>query len=74
MTIIPESKEPRLHHVGQTFLVITRKDEHSGVEVKNYQGLNQTDLFSQQLVFSPSMFDDHMPGGYDFIFNGLSLF
>lgn len=71
VTIIPESKEPRLHHVGQTFLVITRKDEHSGVEVKNYQGLNQTDLFSQQLVFSPSMFDDHMPGGYDFIFNGI---
>ena len=68
---IPLSKEPYLHHVGETFLVIKRKDDNSDAEVKNYQGLNQTDLFSQQLLFSPSMFDDHMPEGYDHIFKGL---
>ena len=67
---IPDSKEPYLHHVGQTFLVITRAKNKAEVEVTNYQGLNQTDLFSQQLIFSPTMFDDHMPGGYDYIFDG----
>ena len=71
MSNIPLSKEPYLHHVGETFLVIKRKDDNSDAEVKNYQGLNQTDLFSQQLLFSPSMFDDHMPEGYDHIFKGL---
>ena len=48
-----------------------RKGENTSVEVKNYQGLNETDHFSQQLTFNPSMFDDHMPGGYDYIFKGL---
>ena len=69
---IPSSKEPYLHHVAETFLVIRRKDENPVVEMKNYQGLNETDYFSQQLIFNPSMFDDHMPGGYDYIFEGLS--
>jgi len=68
---IPQSKEPYLHHVGQSFLVMTRKDAETDVEVKNYQGLNETDVFSQKLLFSPSMFDDHMPEGYDFIFKGI---
>eukprot|EP00092_Neocalanus_flemingeri_P009884 GFUD01010653.1.p1 GENE.GFUD01010653.1~~GFUD01010653.1.p1 ORF type:complete len:626 (+),score=162.41 GFUD01010653.1:56-1933(+) len=68
---IPSSKEPYLHHVAETFLVIRRKDESSGVEVQNYQGLNETDKFSQKLTFNPSMFDDHMPGGYTYIFEGL---
>lgn len=70
---IPVCKEPYLHHVGESFLVIRRPDENSGVEVKNYQRLNETDLFSRQLLFNPSMFDDHMPGGYDYIFKDIGL-
>ena len=70
MSNTPQSKEPYLLHVGQSFLAITRKDLQADVEVKNYQGLNETDVFSQKLLFSPSMFDDHMPEGYDFIFKG----
>merc|ERR1719357_891928 len=67
---IPKSKEPNLHHIGHSFLVIRRKDDQQ-LKTQIYHGLNQTDIFSQQLLFSVSMFDDHMPGGYNYIFENV---
>ena len=67
---IQESTDPYLHHVGHTLLVFSRQDEDSDLEVKIYQGLNETKLFSQQIMFRPSMLYDHISSGYDFIFKG----
>ena len=35
-----------------------------------YEGLGQTDLYAKELRFSTSMFDDHMPWGYNSLFTG----
>ena len=67
---IQESTDPYLHHVGHTLIVFSRQDEDSDLEVKIYQGLNETKLFSQQIMFRPSMLYDHISSGYDFIFKG----
>ena len=73
MKNIQESTDPYLHHVGQTLLVFSRQDDDSDLEVKIYQGLNQTKLFSQQIMFRPSMLYDHISSGYDFIFKGKTI-
>ena len=71
---VEDSRDPYLHHVGQTFLVFTREDEDSDVEVTIYQGLNETKLFSQEIIFRPSMLLDHISSGYDYIFKGKTRF
>ena len=35
-----------------------------------YEGSAQTDLYAKELRFSTSMFDDHMPWGYNSLFSG----
>ena len=35
-----------------------------------YEGSAQTDLYAKELRFSTSMFDDHMPWGYNSLFAG----
>ena len=35
-----------------------------------YEGVGQTDLYAKELRFSTSMFDDHMPWGYNSLFAG----
>ena len=35
-----------------------------------YEGSDQTDLYAKELRFSTSMFDDHMPWGYNSLFEG----
>jgi len=68
---LKDSRDPYLHHVGQTLIVFTKEDEHSDAEVKIYTGLNETKHFSQEIIFRPSMVLDHISSGYDYIFNSI---
>ena len=59
--------EPKLHHLGGTFLVLTKTDDNT-IEAQNYQGFEGTEKFSRELTLQPSMISDHMPNAYDSLF------
>jgi len=71
---IPSVAEPRLHHLAHTLFVVRRRDTTSSSQpltFTKYEGLGQTDLYAKELRFSTSMFDDHMPWGYNSLFTGV---
>ena len=76
-SVPPSSDDPFLHHVAGTLLLVKRKQdlgegeqEEQEVSITMYQGTQQTDMFAGELKLSTSMFDDHMPWGYDQVFQG----
>ena len=70
---IPKSKEPKLHLIGESLLVIKRKDTQE-LQTYLFQGIKETEIFSQQIHFSPNMINAHMPWSYDDIFKNVGHF
>jgi len=70
---IPSLDEPRLHHLAHTLFVVRRRKTTSSAPLifTKYEGSDQTDLYAKELRFSTSMFDDHMPWGYNSLFEGV---
>jgi len=70
---IPSVAEPRLHHLAHTLFVVRRRETTSSQPLifTKYEGVGQTDLYAKELRFSTSMFDDHMPWGYNSLFAGV---
>jgi len=70
---IPSVAEPRLHHLAHTLFVLRRRDKTAShpLTFTKYEGSAQTDLYAKELRFSTSMFDDHMPWGYNSLFSGV---
>ena len=62
-----EVDEPKLHHVGGTFLVLTKTDDNN-IEAENHQGFEGTEKFSRELTLKISMISDHMPDAYNSLF------
>ena len=60
-------EEPKLHHLGGTFLVLTKTSEDL-IDVENYQGFQGTEMFARELILKGSMISDHMPGAYNYLF------
>ena len=60
-------EEPKLHHIGGTFLVLTKTDDNI-IQAENYRGFEGTEKFSRELTLKISMMSDHMPDAYNSLF------
>ena len=58
-------------HLSKLLRVLRRETTSSQPLIfTKYEGVGQTDLYAKELRFSTSMFDDHMPWGYNSLFAG----